>query len=305
MPPGGGRGRPFRPPLESHPVRGTLLAIALLVFAGAAGAVEVVELEVPSAHVPPAVRAVVLLPPSYAKEPARRFPVLYFLHDSQGDERTLVTRGVAGQMEAAMRAGTLPEVLVVAPRGSGSWYVDSWDGKVRYARFLAEELVPAVDARFRTVAERRGRAAMGISMGGYGALRWGFARPDDLAVVGGLSPAVQQLDWRGVETIPFYIRPMVTNVFGRGPKASGLVENDLYDMLLSHPERARRAPEVLVRCGTEDRYRLGEVSPFFGKFLAATGVRNEVIVEPGGHDWTYWRRAFPALVRAVLGRLAP
>lgn len=261
-------------------------------------------LSVPSESVPPSVRTLVVLPPSYAAAPQRRFPVLYFLHDAQGSETTLLDRGVAERLHERMRAGAVREALLVAPRG-GRWWVDSRDGKTRFARFLDEELVPFVDASFRTNAAREGRGALGISMGGYGALRWAFTRPDRLAAVGGLSPAVQQLDWRGVQTLPFFLRPMLTSVFGAHPRENALRENDLYDILLSHPEAAEAAPPVFVRCGTEDRYRLGDVSVSFGKFLTAAGVRNEVVVEPGRHAWSYWRRSLLPLAEAVLARLAP
>lgn len=285
-------------------VRRVFLA-SLALAAPAAAGVAADFVAVPSAYVLPSVRTLVVLPPSYASAPGRRYPILYFLHDAQGSEETLLDRGIAAQLAGEMRAGRLPEAIVVAPRGVGTWYVDSFDGKTRYARFLDEELVPFVDARYRTIAERRGRGAMGISMGGYGALRWGFASPDRLAVVAGLSPAVQQLDWQGVLTMPFFVRPMITNVFGKGPRANVLRRNDLYDILLTDPGRAAAAPEVFVRCGTEDRYRLEEVVPFFEKFLTALKVRNEVVIEPGGHDWSYWRRSFLPAARSVLGRLAP
>src|SRR5205814_1981619 len=136
-------------------------------------------------------------PPSYRTE-GRRFPVLYFLHDAHGDESVLFDKGVAQELYAMMERREIPELLLVSPRGVSTWWVDSYDGESRMATFLSDELVPYVDLHYRTIASREGRAVAGISMGGYGALRWAIVRGDLFAAAGGLSPAIQQLEWRTV-----------------------------------------------------------------------------------------------------------
>jgi S-formylglutathione hydrolase FrmB len=223
----------------------------------------------------------VLLPPSYESAPDRRYPTLYFLHDARGDEATLEESGIAAGLLAEMKAGTLPEMLVVSPRGSGSWYVDSFDGRVRYASFLDEELVPWTEQRFRARRGRDARAVCGISMGGFGALTWAFTRPELFRVAGSLSGAVQQLSWRTALRFPAHVRPSLARAFGRDERGSHLRRHDLYERLLGDPTLAGRAPHVLLRCGRED------------------------VIEPGLHDWSYWRTSFPALVRDLARRLAP
>src|SRR5262245_15385671 len=100
---------------------------------------------VPSAHTGTPVPVVVITPPSYDTALDRRYPVLYFLHDAQGDESILAERGVARELVAAMERKELPEHLIVSPKGSGTWWVDSYDGQTRMATFLSDELVPYVD----------------------------------------------------------------------------------------------------------------------------------------------------------------
>src|ERR1039457_6836332 len=131
-----------------------------------------------AASLPAPVRGRVMTPPSYEASLTRRFPVLYFLHDGRGSEDVFFREGLADALEKDMREGSLPEMLVVAPRGVGTWFVDSQGGVSRYATFLTRTLVPFVDARYRTVASRGSRLVAGISMGGYGALRWALAEPD-------------------------------------------------------------------------------------------------------------------------------
>lgn len=245
------------------------------------------------------------LPPSYDSAPARRYPVLYFLHDGFGSERTLARRGIAARLHEEMAGGGLSEMIVVSPRGVGTWFTDSHDGRVRYGAFLDGDLVPRIDAGFRTLARRSGRAAAGISMGGYGAVRWGLRSPELLAVTGGLSPAVQQLARRSAETVPLLVRPAFRRVFGDGRASGAYRGHDLASILLDTPGLASRAPEVLLRCGTEDEYLLADVSSYFHRLVTTLGGRSELVLEPGGHDWDYWRASFLPFALDLARRLDP
>jgi S-formylglutathione hydrolase FrmB len=283
------------------------LAGALLLAAAAAPAARAERhaVRVPTRNMPGgAVPIALATPPSYAAEPGRRYPVLYFLHDGQGDEAVLFRQGVIDALEAAMRDGRLPEMIVVCPRGPGTWWIDSQDGSRRMAAFLSDDLVPFVDRTWRTRASRGGRLVAGISMGGYGALRWALARPELFTAAGGLSPAIQQLCAPSVAALPFFLRPALQAAFGTDPVENALRKNDLYQMLLDDPGLAARAPFLLVRCGTEDKYRLGEIVGFFDRFASAVGLAHEVRLETGVHDWPYWRRVFPDFAASLAARLA-
>lgn len=202
-----------------------------------------------------------------------------------------------------MAAGRLPEMLVVSPRGVGTWFTDAHDGKVRYGAFLDGDLVPYVDRAFRTIPRRSARAAAGISMGGYGAVRWGLRAPELLAVTAGLSPAVQQLARRSPGQLPFLVRPAFLRVFGEARSSGAYRRQDVASILLDEPGLAARAPELLLRCGTEDEYLLADVASFFHELVRAAGGRSELVLEPGAHDWSYWRAAFLPLAADVARRL--
>ena len=245
----------------------------------------------------------VQLPPGYDDSPSRRWPVLYFLHDGLGDEEALAGRGLAARLDEEMAAGRMPAAIVVSPRGVGTWFTDSRDGRVRYGAFLDSSLVPFVDGAYRTLPRRSARAAAGISMGGYGAVRWGLRSPGVLGVVGGLSPAVQQLTRRSADQLPFFIRPAFPRVFGEARTSGAYRGQDVASILLDEPGLAARAPEMVLRCGTEDEYRLADVTAFLHKLVTALGGRSGLVLEPGAHDWGYWRSAFLPFARGVVGRL--
>jgi len=297
--------RPLQCRPEARLKPNPILAALVLAAAPAAAAPRLESRLVAAPALPEAARVVVQLPPSYDAAPARRYPVLYFLHDGFGDENVLEDRGLAARLSSEMAAGRFPETIVVSPRGVGTWFTDSHDGRVRYGAFLDSDLVPWVDGAFRTLPRRSARAAAGISMGGYGAVRWGLRAPGLLAVAAGLSPAVQQLSRRSDESLPFLARPAFRRVFGEGRSSGAYRAHDLASILLDDPGLAPRAPELVLRCGTEDKYLLADVSSFLHKLVTALGGRSGLVLEPGGHDWSYWRSVFVPFAADVARRLDP
>jgi len=130
----------------------------------------------------------VYVPPGY-EQGTRRYPVLYYLHGAGGNEsgspRTLVPK-----LLEAHRAGALPPFLVVFPNGGQStWYADSHDGKLPIETMIIRELVPHIDATFRTLTDRSGRAISGMSMGGFGAITLAMKHPDLFSSVVAYAPA--------------------------------------------------------------------------------------------------------------------
>jgi enterochelin esterase-like enzyme len=134
----------------------------------------------------------VYLPPSYARDQARRFPVVYLLHGYGLRDDTFTVR-LASLAESADRLAAAPgfsEAIVVTPdaytlhRGSlysSSPTIGDWE------RFVAEDLVAFVDGRYRTLTTRMSRGLAGHSMGGYGALRIAMKRPDVFSAVYAMS----------------------------------------------------------------------------------------------------------------------
>lgn len=123
-----------------------------------------------------AVGFTIYLPPGYAGS-ARRFPVVYYLHGMTDCESTHPQ--LFGILDRAIRAGQVPPmILVYAMCGRTSFYADSPDGEVMGETVFLKELIPHVDGALRTIAAREGRAVMGFSMGGAGALKFAFKRPD-------------------------------------------------------------------------------------------------------------------------------
>lgn len=126
----------------------------------------------------------VYLPPSY--DGARRFPVVYVLPPYAAGHRSLINwklwePDLFERYEAQIARGEAQEAILVSPdcltRYGGSQFIDS-PAMGRYQSYLVEEVVPFVDRSYRTIAAREGRAVVGRSSGGYGALRLAIDRPE-------------------------------------------------------------------------------------------------------------------------------
>ena len=130
----------------------------------------------------------IYLPPSYEREPARRYPVVYYLHGATGNERSDAGfhRVVAGEIDA----GTVGEVIYVFPNGGPfSSYADWPDSYVKAETWIVQELIPYIDQHYRTLGTRVGRAAMGYSMGGGGSVRLAMKHPDLFGAVAAMAGA--------------------------------------------------------------------------------------------------------------------
>lgn len=133
----------------------------------------------------------VVLPPSYAANPKRRYPVLYALHGySIGAEQWTGEIHVPQTIEGAFAKGT-PEMIVVLPDSktlhNGSMYSSSVTTG-DFETFIARDLVAYVDGHYRTIADRRSRGLAGHSMGGYGTARIGMRHPDMFGAIYMMSP---------------------------------------------------------------------------------------------------------------------
>ena len=119
----------------------------------------------------------IYLPPEYAADANRRFPVIYYLHGRGGTESSHMK--AFSQLDAAIKDGKVtPSIYVHAMGGRNSGYVDAPDGSVMGETAIIKELIPHIDATYRTIAKKEGRAIEGFSKGGQGALLFAFKFPE-------------------------------------------------------------------------------------------------------------------------------
>ncbi len=109
----------------------------------------------------------IYLPPGYETAKDKRYPVLYWLHGSDGSQRT--GSEFISFLDAAIKKKQAPEMIAVLVNGRGEqFWNDSFDGERPVESVIIKDLIPHIDQTYRTFAKREGRAVEGFSMGGYG-----------------------------------------------------------------------------------------------------------------------------------------
>lgn len=201
-------------------------------------------------------------------------PVLYLLHGLSDDDTTWTRRTSIERYVAELG------LAVVMPQVSRSFYADEVHGN-RYWTFLSEELPASVGGFFKVSQRREDTFVAGLSMGGYGAMKWALRQPERFAAAASLSGALDVSRLLPGRTADDPLR----SVFG--DRSAVGADDDLLQLL----ERADPGglPRLYVCCGTEDELN-GDNRRFLDA-AAATGVAVTSEIGPGGHDWDYWDHA--------------
>ncbi|SDK95608.1 S-formylglutathione hydrolase FrmB [Glycomyces sambucus] len=226
--------------------------------------------------------------------PAEGYPVLFLLH-GLSDDATMWARKTA--LERHLQACALP-MLVVMPQAHRSYYTDEAHGIDHWTHVTTE--VPAVVARtFRASAERRDTYVAGLSMGGYGAVKWALREPERFGAAASFSGALG-LAQRTVDPLAAgALDGRLWDTVFDGRDVTG-TEHDLLRLLESAPRAA--LPPLRVSCGTDDPL-LAENERFIAS-ARGLGIDLAVDIGPGAHTWDYWDaqlQAFLAWLPAAAG----
>jgi S-formylglutathione hydrolase FrmB len=220
----------------------------------------------------------------------RAFPVLYYLHGLGDDEQSFSRSGGWTLIEDLREHGKIGDFLIVAPEGGASFYINSADGRQRYSDFFLREFLPYMEKKYRVVPGRQGRAITGISMGGYGALRFAFAFPEMFSAVSAQSAALMLFS-AGDFNAAAESRAPVTNalggVFGNPMDAAHWRANDPF-VLARKNRAALKGMAIYFNCGQSDDYGFEKGAAALDKQLTGEGIAHEYHPYPGRHSINYF-----------------
>jgi S-formylglutathione hydrolase FrmB len=244
----------------------------------------------------------VYLPAGYdtgaIKDPAEKYPVLYFLHGLGDNEQTLFNSGGWTMLDDLRRQHKMGEFLIVAPEGGRTFYINSADGSVRYSDFFLQEFVPMVEAKYRISRGRNSRAISGISMGGYGALRFAFAHPEMFSAVSAQSAALitespQELDTAARSGAP--MGKMLAAVFGSPIEVAHWKENSPF-ILAGKNQAGLKRLAIYFNCGQDDNYGFEKGAAALHEQLQKQGLKHEYRPYPGDHSLSYFLAHFTEIM---------
>ena len=249
-----------------------LLSIALFLLMTVNASVDTVVIFSKSMH--KSINTVVIKPSYYTN--ATRFPTVYLLHGYSGKYSDWIRKVPALQQLADDN-----HLLIVCPDGGySSWYFDSpIDSSYRYETFVAVEIPAFIDAHYSTIANRKGRAITGLSMGGHGGLFLGFRHADTFGACGSMSGGVN-LDYsRNKYDVAKRIGDTIT-------LADNWRKYSVLNVVDTYPNDSIA---IIFDCGVDDFF-YPDNKALHNK-LVAMHVKHDYIERPGKHDWSYWSNA--------------
>jgi len=238
------------------------------------------------------------LPPSYA-DAARTFPVVYALHGLFESHAFWERRGLA-EMLAGMRGrGELSEFLVVAVDGGNSFFLNGPEG--RYEDLVVRDLPAHVEATYRVARGRGARALLGVSMGGYAALRIALKEPGLFAAVAAHSAMLLTQPPAREDGAGRWHMDAFHGAFGDPIDAALWSAAD--PLQLAQMADAKTAPALAFDCGAQDRFGLFAGNEALHRALDARGITHEFALPPGDHGYEYVRGVLPRSLRFLASRL--
>ena len=236
------------------------------------------------------IRYCVMLPPDYDSPTAgrspRRYPVLYFLHGLGDNEQTLFKGGGWGVIEDLRQEKKISDFLIVAPEGKSSFYINSADGRVRYSDFFIREFVPFIESHYSIRRERSARAITGLSMGGYGALRFALAHPELFSSVSAQSAALIPEPTRRTATP---LTGSLAAVFGNPVDLHHWDQNSPFVLAKQNRAAIRTTGlSIYFNCGNEDDFGFEIGAEQLHRQLQAEGITHEFHLYSGNHGAEYF-----------------
>lgn len=231
----------------------------------------------------------VLLPSGYDAS-AKRYPVLYFLHGLGENEQALFKSGGWNVVEDLRQKSEIDDFLIVTPEAKGTFYINSADGKVRYADFFLHEFIPNIESKYRIRRERSARAIGGISMGGYGAFHFAFAHPELFSAMSAQSAALMTQSPQEINSAMQSGTPLgrlLGGPFGRPINAEHWQDNN--PLVLAQKNKiALGRLAIYFNCGSEDEFGFEDGAQAMDRLLQKEGIKHEFHLYPGNHSAEYF-----------------
>ena len=283
-------------------------------------------------------RLVVYLPPSYARDTGRRYPVAYYLHGMWGGEGDWSTQGNIRAIADSLIARGMPELIIAMPDGDNGYYT-TWATpgdyescrreppipepavtycvrRPRYDVYLVRDVAGHVDSAYRTRGDPAHRAVAGLSMGGYGAVTLALRYPEVWSAAASHS-GVLALILRGRDPDGAPIAAASAEALERqwGPRFWPLIHpvfgSDTAGWWAREPARLaeQRAasnvppPALFIDVGIDDQLVVSANRVFIDE-LRRLGIPVEYREWPGAHTWEYWRTHVPASLTWIAEQIA-
>lgn len=238
----------------------------------------------------------VYLPTGYDPNGPLRYPVLYLLHGNGGDRNEWVLKGrIRRTADALIEAGEMPPAIIVMPDAGTTWYVDLKE-QVESAFFL--ELIPVIEKNYRALGTRDARVIGGLSMGGYGALRYALKYPEKFQAAALLSPAVynpEPPENSSARHVKVFALPGSSDGNFSAEMWKAYNYPSLWDAFL---RKGIKVP-MYINSGDDDEFFIEAQAVQLYELLRKNRQPAELRIVNGRHEWPVWESTIGDAMRYV------
>jgi enterochelin esterase-like enzyme len=245
----------------------------------------------------------VCLPEDYFTS-GKKYPVVYLLHGLGDDESSWLEYGsISQEADRLAEQHEICQMIFVMPQGFRNYYVNDYAGTFLYQDMFTKELVPLIDSLYRTIPDALHRAAMGYSMGGFGALILPLKHPELFSVCVPLSISIRTDSQYMTEDGSEWDQQWGRLFGGVGTAGEARItdyyrKNCPFHIFADEPTEKFSKLRIYI-CNGDDEHTLCRSNEELHILMRNRSVPHEYRVRNGGHEFAFWRDAVPDGLRFI------
>lgn len=242
----------------------------------------------------------VYLPTGYATNVNISYPVMYLLHGNNGHRNDWVVKGrMQKTIDGLVQEGAIPPAIFIMPDANTNWYVDL---REKMETAFVNDLMPHVEKTYRTIEEREGRVIGGLSMGGYGALRFALKYPEKFQAAALLSPAIYNPEPpadSSARHVKVFAEPNTNGAYSKTVWQQYNYPSLMDDFL----KKGIKVP-MYINSGDDDEFAIEYDATLLYSQLRKAKQPAELRIVNGKHEWQVWESTLGDSLRYVFSTVS-
>jgi len=239
----------------------------------------------------------VYLPPGW--EMGERLPLIVFLHGVGGSHLSFEQYGAHEYLDQKINQGKIKRAIIVIPDGDNGMWENWHDGSHHYRDWVLEGIVPKVQKKYQTLKCPEHCHLAGISMGGFGALRFAYYAREQFSSVSAMSAPIFSDQQAGEQSASFLLRLLIPfdEIFDE--RLSGRYKpSNPYNAWVDDPGLSNVRLQLMW--GSEDKENILELNELFHQRLLENNIEHDAYVYQGSHKWKDWIMNFERMMNFLL-----
>lgn len=239
----------------------------------------------------------VYTPPNWQK--SESLPLVIFLHGARDSHTSFEKFKAHEYFDRQINGGNMPRVVVLTPNGDNGFWENWYDGTHYYRDWVLNDVMPVVQRDYNTLACPQHCHLVGISMGGFGVLRFAYFAKERFSSVSAISAPILSAEESSQAKSSLLIRLLfpLKRIFG--PNLSESYKSQSIEKVWLSDKRLQNIRLQLI-VGDKDRKQIVKANQRFHKLLVDNNIEHEYTIYSGGHKWQYWIPNFNKVINFLV-----